>query len=101
MGNLEIGLLSSENLPIRAATCRDAKLTPLALLVAAATAAEPFRVEIEVTLEKARPPTKGRVGKFVVEVHPTGAAKEQVVAGIAKRFTEKGEYICLEGIAVL
>ena len=29
------------------------------------------------------------------------AAKEQVVAGIAKRFTEKGEYICLEGTAVL
>ena len=49
------------------------KLTPLALLVAAATAAEPFRVEIEVTLEKARSPTKARVGKFVVEVHPDWA----------------------------
>ena len=29
------------------------------------------------------------------------AAKAQVVAGIAKRFTEKGEYICLEGTTAI
>ena len=47
--------------------------TCLALLVAAATAAEPYHIEFDVTLVKARKPTPGKTGKFVVEVHPDWA----------------------------
>ena len=47
--------------------------TCLALLVAAATAAEPYHIEFDVTLVKARKPAPGKTGKFVVEVHPDWA----------------------------
>ena len=55
--------------------------TCLALLVAAATAAEPYHIEFDVTLVKARKPTPSQ-GKFVVESSPRlGAAR----GGVSKR----------------
>ena len=63
--------------------------TCLALLVAAATAAEPYHIEFDVTLVKARKPTPGKTGKFVVEVHPDWAPLGAAFQGHQRRNLER------------